>query len=71
MDWSNISLSYRLYVFEKLLRPLVTVKSPFDSGRAEVAGHSDFSTMRRYVHPQADTIKATPRVVGRNRAGSW
>jgi integrase len=25
---------------------------------AYLAGHSDFSTTRRYVHPQADTIKA-------------
>ena len=25
---------------------------------AYLAGHSDFSTTRRYVHPQADAIKA-------------
>ncbi|MCC6342812.1 MAG: tyrosine-type recombinase/integrase [Bryobacterales bacterium] len=23
-----------------------------------LAGHSDFSTTRRYVHPQADTVRA-------------
>ena len=25
---------------------------------AYLAGHSDFSTTRRYVHPQADTVRA-------------
>jgi site-specific recombinase XerD len=26
--------------------------------RAYLAGHSDFSTTKRYVHPKAETIRA-------------
>jgi len=37
---------------------------------AYLAGHSDFSTTRRYVHPQADTIKAAmERARGGRRIG--
>ena len=37
---------------------------------AYLAGHSDFSTTRRYVHPQADTIKAAiERARGGHRIG--
>jgi integrase len=37
---------------------------------AYLAGHSDFSTTKRYVHPQAETVRAAMEKVAQGRHNS-
>ena len=47
---------FTLYTFRHTCLTRAAFMDPYTL--AYLADHSDFSTTRRYVHPQADTIKA-------------
>jgi integrase len=60
---------FTLYTFRhSCLRRWAAFRDPYTL--AYLAGHSDFSTMRRYLHPLADTIKAAiEKARGGHRSG--